>query len=188
MAAHQAHLSLGFFRQEHWSGLPFPSPMHESEKVKVKLLSHVWLFVTPWTAAYQDPPSMEFSRQEYWSGVPLPSPFQSELTPMTEPQQKPRFQIFMHQEETPHPHCSPKNTCQSSWWCLNPSPCSDVCFPSGPSQLTRSSCWSYPLPAIPPSSATNTLRIGGMVLLWLERLGALGSELMWGNQWLCLRS
>ena len=43
-------------------------------KVKGKLLSHVWLFATPWTAAYQAPPSMGFSRQEYWSGVPLPSP------------------------------------------------------------------------------------------------------------------
>ena len=31
-AAYQAPLSLGFSRQEHWSGLPFPSPMHESEK------------------------------------------------------------------------------------------------------------------------------------------------------------
>ena len=31
-AAHQATPSLGFSRQEHWSGLPFPSPMHESEK------------------------------------------------------------------------------------------------------------------------------------------------------------
>ena len=31
-AAHQAPLSLGISRQEHWSGLPFPSPMHESEK------------------------------------------------------------------------------------------------------------------------------------------------------------
>ena len=31
-AAHQASPSLGFSRQEHWSGLPFPSPMHESEK------------------------------------------------------------------------------------------------------------------------------------------------------------
>ena len=30
-AAHQAPLSLGFSRQEHWSGLPFPSPVHESE-------------------------------------------------------------------------------------------------------------------------------------------------------------
>ena len=43
-------------------------------KVKVKLLSHVWLFQTPWTTAYQAPPSMGFSRQEYWSGLPLPSP------------------------------------------------------------------------------------------------------------------
>ena len=31
MAAHQASLSLGLSRQEHWSGLPFPSPMHKSE-------------------------------------------------------------------------------------------------------------------------------------------------------------
>ena len=42
--------------------------------MKVKLLSHVQLLVTPWTAAYQAPPSMGFPRQEYWSGVPLPSP------------------------------------------------------------------------------------------------------------------
>ena len=34
MAAHQAPPSLGFSRQEHWSGLPFPSPLHESEKWK----------------------------------------------------------------------------------------------------------------------------------------------------------
>ena len=43
-------------------------------KVKVKLLSCVWLLATPWTAVYQAPPSMLFSRQEYWSGVPVPSP------------------------------------------------------------------------------------------------------------------
>ena len=42
-------------------------------KVKVKSLSHVRVFATPRTAAYQAPPSMGFSRQEYWSGVPLPS-------------------------------------------------------------------------------------------------------------------
>ena len=42
-------------------------------KVKVKSLSCVWLFATPWTAAHQAPPSMGFSRQEYWSGVRLPS-------------------------------------------------------------------------------------------------------------------
>ena len=43
-------------------------------KMKVKLLSRVRLFATPWTTSYQAPPSMGFSRQEYWSGVPLPSP------------------------------------------------------------------------------------------------------------------
>ena len=182
MAAHQASPSLGFSRQEYWSGLPFPSPVHESEKwkwrrsvvsnpqrphglqpsrllrpwdfpgkstgvgchcllwkmclvlqigkhqlkataaaaakslqscltlcdpidgsppgspipgilqarilewvaisfskawkwkVKVKSLSRVWLFATPWTGSHQAPPPMGFSRQEYWSGVPLPSP------------------------------------------------------------------------------------------------------------------
>ena len=40
----------------------------------MKLLSHVRLFVTPWTVAYQASPSMGFSRQEYWSGLPFPSP------------------------------------------------------------------------------------------------------------------
>ena len=44
------------------------------KKVKVKLLSHVWLFATPWTVAYQGPQFVEFSRQEYWSGLPFPSP------------------------------------------------------------------------------------------------------------------
>ena len=40
----------------------------------MKSLSHVRLFVTPWTVTYQAPQSMEFSRQEYWSGLPFPSP------------------------------------------------------------------------------------------------------------------
>ena len=42
--------------------------------VCVWALSHVQLFVTPWTLAHQAPLSMEFSRQEYWSGLPFPSP------------------------------------------------------------------------------------------------------------------
>ena len=41
---------------------------------EVKLLSHVWLFATRWTVAYQASLSMGFSRQEYWSGLPFPSP------------------------------------------------------------------------------------------------------------------
>ena len=44
------------------------------KRYKVKLLSRVWLFTTPWTVAYQAPPSMGFSRQEYWSGLSFPSP------------------------------------------------------------------------------------------------------------------
>ena len=44
------------------------------KKVKVKSLSCVRLFATPWTVTYQAPWSMGFSRQESWSGVPFPSP------------------------------------------------------------------------------------------------------------------
>ena len=43
-------------------------------KIKVKSLSCVLLFATPWTVAHQAPPSMGFSREEYWSGLPFPSP------------------------------------------------------------------------------------------------------------------
>ena len=45
-----------------------------SINVKVKSLSRVRLFATPWTIAYQAPQSMGFSRQECWSGLPFPSP------------------------------------------------------------------------------------------------------------------
>ena len=68
--AHQAPLSLGFSRQEYWSGLPFPSPMHAR---MLSCFSHVQLCVTPQMAAHQAPPSTEFSRQEYWSGLSFPS-------------------------------------------------------------------------------------------------------------------
>ena len=40
----------------------------------VKSFSHVRLFATPWTVAYQAPPSMGFSRHECWSGLPFPAP------------------------------------------------------------------------------------------------------------------
>ena len=41
---------------------------------KWTLFSHVQLFATPWTVAYQAPLTMEFSRQEYWNQLPCPSP------------------------------------------------------------------------------------------------------------------
>ena len=52
------------------------------------VLSHIWLFVTPWSVAYQAPLSMEFSRQEYSSGLPfltrgiLPNPGIEPVSPL----------------------------------------------------------------------------------------------------------
>ena len=46
-------------------------PVFQNEVIS---LSHVQLFATPWSVAYQAPQSMKFFRQEYWSGFPLPSP------------------------------------------------------------------------------------------------------------------
>ena len=88
-----------FYRQEYWSELPCPPPGYlpnpgielvslthpalaggffatsatwEAPKMVVLMLSHVQLFVTPWTVAQQAPLSKGFSRQEYWSGLPTP--------------------------------------------------------------------------------------------------------------------
>ena len=95
--AYQAPSSVGFSRQEYWSALPFlspgdlpnpgiepgsptlqadalPSELPGKLKMKVKSLSRVRLFATPWTLAYQDSPSMGFSSQEYWSRLPFLSP------------------------------------------------------------------------------------------------------------------
>ena len=58
-----------------WVAISFSSAW--KWKGKVKSLSRVRRFTTPWTAAHQALPSMGFSRQEYWSGVPLPSPIVS---------------------------------------------------------------------------------------------------------------
>ena len=97
--AYQAPRSMGFSRQEYWSGVPFPSPGDlpnpgiepgspvlqtdalPSEPLgkpwefsSVQSLRRVRLFATPWTVAHQAPLSMGFSRQEHWSGLPFTSP------------------------------------------------------------------------------------------------------------------
>ena len=59
-AAHQAPLSLGFSRQEHWSGGAISFSNAWKWTVKVKSLSCVRLLATPWTAVYQAPLSMGF--------------------------------------------------------------------------------------------------------------------------------
>ena len=70
MPAHQAPPSLGFSRQEYWSRLPFPSPMHAG---MLSRFSRVRLCATLWIAALQAPLSTGFSKQEYWSVLPFPS-------------------------------------------------------------------------------------------------------------------
>ena len=77
----KARASTRSSRQQPRSPTESPYPTHHQslnlerkKEKKVKSLSRVRLFVTPWTVAYQAPPSMGFSRQEYWSGLPFPSP------------------------------------------------------------------------------------------------------------------
>ena len=50
------------------------SNLFTSKSRQCQLLSHVHLFVIPWTVACQAPLSMKFSRQEYWNGLLFPSP------------------------------------------------------------------------------------------------------------------
>ena len=59
----------------HWGQLwSYPSFLSFSQlKYRCCALSHVWLFVTPWTVAHQAPLTMRFSRQEYRSGLPFPT-------------------------------------------------------------------------------------------------------------------
>ena len=118
----QAPLSVGFSRQEYWSGLSSPSPgdlpdpgiklqsptlqadslpSEPPGKSKMwKSLSRVWLFVTPWTIQ-----SMEFSRPEYWSGWPFPSP-----RDLPNPGIEPRSPALQADSLPAEPPGKPKNT------------------------------------------------------------------------------
>ena len=86
--------------------------------MKVKLLGHVWLFVTLWTAAHQAPLSMGFPRQEYWSGLScsppgdLPDPGIEPTSPLT-----PGLQVdfFLPTELPGKPDA--EYTC-NKWWVL----------------------------------------------------------------------
>ena len=71
-AAYQAPPSLGFSRQEHWSGLPFPSPMHE-RKSESEVAHSCLTLSDPMDCSLPGFSVHGFSRQEYWSGVLLPS-------------------------------------------------------------------------------------------------------------------
>ena len=64
--------------------------------MKVKLLSHVRLFATSWTVAYQAPPSMAFSRQEYWSGLKEPEIKLSTSVGSSKKQESSRKNIYFY--------------------------------------------------------------------------------------------
>ena len=70
----QAPPSMGFSRQEYWSGVPLPLCLNFGMCVCAQLLSPVRFFVVPCTVAYQASLSMEFARQEYWCGLLFPPP------------------------------------------------------------------------------------------------------------------
>ena len=98
---HQVPLSMGFSRQENWSGLPcpppgdLPNPGIKPRSPELQAVSspseppgklyHLWCWCwfscsvvsnsyALWTVARQAPLSMAFSRQEYWNGLPFPFP------------------------------------------------------------------------------------------------------------------
>ena len=98
-----------------WVAISFSSAW--KGKGKVKLLSHVRLFMTPWTAAYQTPPSMGFSKQEYWSGVLFKTSVQFNSVAQSCPTLRP------HESQHARPPCPSltpgvySNSCPLSQWC-----------------------------------------------------------------------
>ena len=96
-------------------------------KVKVKSLSHIRLFATPWTLAYQAPPSMGFSRQEYWSGLPFPSPGD-----LPDPGIEPRSPAFQADALTSEP---PGKSSTHDYWKNCSFDYMDLCWQSNVSAL-----------------------------------------------------
>ena len=69
--SHQAPPSLGFSRQEHWSGLPFPSPVRESESEVAQVCPTL---SDPMDCSLPGSSVLGIFQAKYWNGVPLPSP------------------------------------------------------------------------------------------------------------------
>ena len=83
-------------------------------KVKVKSLSHVQLFVTPWILGHQAP--CDFPWQEYWSGLPFPSP-----EDLPDPGMKPRSHLMLGRQSLYHWATSDNGTeKQASWLSVQP--------------------------------------------------------------------
>ena len=78
-AVYQAPPSMGFSRQEYWSGVPLPSPYQRYAAAAAAAAKSLQLCPTlcdPIDGSPPGSPSQGFSRQEHWSGLPFPSPMQ----------------------------------------------------------------------------------------------------------------
>ena len=160
---------MAFSREEHRSGLPLSivPPKGTIEIKKVKSLSCVQLFATPWTVAYQAPPSMEFSMQECWSGLPFPSPMlllscfshvQLYATPQTAAHQAPPSLRFSKQERwSGLPFPSPAH--ESEKWKRSRSVMSDSSRPHGLQPTRLLSPWDF---------LGKSTGVGCHCLLWLQ--------------------
>ena len=108
------------------------------------VLSHVQLFVTPWTVARQAPLSMGFSRQEHWSGVPCPSHMHIKFSRSVQSDS-----LQPHESQHTRPPCpSPtpgvySNSCLLSQWCHPAISSSVIPFSSCPQSLPASG--SFPM-------------------------------------------
>ena len=108
------------------------------KKVKVKSLSRVRLFATPWTVAYQASPSMGCSRQEYWCGLPFPS-LGDIPNPGIEPQ-SPAFQAdALTSESSGKPSTWMQSQKQQNDLCSFPR--QTIQYHSNPSLFLNQYCW-----------------------------------------------
>ena len=141
-------------------------------KVKVKLLSRVRLFVTPWTVAHQAPPSMGFSRQEYWSGLPVPSPVD-----LPDPGFEHRSPALWEDALTPEPP-GKQELYILVWWCV----CMCVCSVA---QSCLTLC--YPMDCSPPGSSVHGIspaRIPEWVSISFSRRSSWSRDRTWVS---CIR-
>ena len=114
-AAYQAPPSMGFSRQEYWSGVPLPSLSNKCylavylccAMLSLSVMDMTeWLFVTPWAVAHQVPLSMGFSSmQEYWSELPCIPPGD-----LSNPGIEPRSPTLQTDSLPAEPPGKPRNT------------------------------------------------------------------------------
>ena len=122
-------LFLQVFQWYSFFPVPYSFPGCNVHVCVLNPFSHVWLFITPWTVAYQASLSMGFSRQEYWSGLPCSSPRDlpdtgSEPMCLASPALAGLFFFFLPLVPLWKPELLSTqlfpSSCVSCWWCFPP--------------------------------------------------------------------